>query len=523
MLPSAFEVLGPVMVGPSSSHTAGALRLARVAREIAPGRVSSVEFTLYNSFAKTYLGHGTDKALVAGMLGLDTDDGRIRDSFSLAAEQGLAFSFRTSDEGTGLHPNTVDIAMGLADGGSLTVRGESVGGGRVRLSAVGGVAVDVAGEYPTLFVHHGDRPGVLARLTGALSAASINIATIRTFRDARGGDAYTVAELDEALPAELVAAVGAAPGVIFATSLTIPGALPVAAEGPQGPDFSCGADLLALCREGHASIGSVMREREACLAVGGARAADETMGRVRRAMEVSVRATVERPERSLGGFLHGQARAVERRSGALAAPLLGGALSAAVAGAMAVLERSAAMGVIVAAPTAGSAGVVPGALIACADALGAQERLEGALWCAAAVGAVVMANGSVSGAEGGCQAEVGTASAMAAAGLCQMLYGSPETCLTAASIALGNLLGLVCDPVGGLVEFPCQNRNAIGVANAFTSAQLALSSVGCPVPFDEAVQAMTLVGNALPVSLRETAQGGLAACPSACAACGSWD
>ena len=197
MLPSAFEVLGPVMVGPSSSHTAGALRLARVAREIAPGRVSSVEFTLYNSFAKTYLGHGTDKALVAGMLGLDTDDGRIRDSFSLAAEQGLAFSFRTSDEGTGLHPNTVDIAMGLADGGSLTVRGESVGGGRVRLSAVGGVAVDVAGEYPTLFVHHGDRPGVLARLTGALSAASINIATIRTFRDARGGDAYTVAELED--------------------------------------------------------------------------------------------------------------------------------------------------------------------------------------------------------------------------------------------------------------------------------------------------------------------------------------
>ena len=168
----------------------------------------------------------------------------------------------------------------------------------------------------------------------------------------------------------------------------------------------------------------------------------------------SVRATVERPERSLGGFLHGQARAVDRRAAALAAPLLGGTLSAAVAGAMAVLERSAAMGVIVAAPTAGSAGVVPGALIACADALGAQERLEGALWCAAAVGAVVMANGSVSGAEGGCQAEVGTASAMAAAGLCQMLYGSPETCLTAASIALGNLLGLVCDPVGGLAACP---------------------------------------------------------------------
>lgn len=523
MLPSAFEVLGPVMVGPSSSHTAGALRLARVAREIAPGPVESVEFTLYNSFANTYLGHGTDKALVAGMLGLDTDDERIRDSFALAAERGLAFSFATSDEGSGLHPNTVDIAMGLAGGGSLTVRGESVGGGRVRISAVGGVPVDMAGEYPTFFVHHVDRPGVLARLTGALSAASINIATIRTFRDSRGGDAYTVAELDEELPRELVAAVGAAPSVLFATSVTIPGALPAAAEGTGGPDFSCAAELLSLCEERHCSIGSLMRDREACIAVGGKEAADRAMAHVRRAMELSVRATVERPEPSLGGFLHGQARAVSRRSADLGAPLLGHALSGAVAGAMAVLERSAAMGVIVAAPTAGSAGVVPGCLIACAEAIGAEDRLEGALWCAAAVGAIVMANGSVSGAEGGCQAEVGTASAMAAAGLCQMLYGSPETCLEAASIALGNLLGLVCDPVGGLVEFPCQNRNAIGAANAFTAAQLALSSVGCPVPFDEAVQAMTLVGNALPVSLRETAQGGLAACPSACAACGSWD
>ena len=178
---------------------------------------------------------------------------------------------------------------------------------------------------------------------------------------------------------------------------------------------------------------------------------------------------------------------------------------------------------LVAAPTAGSAGVVPGALIACADALGSFDRLPSALWCASAVGAIVTANGSVSGAEGGCQAEVGTASAMAAAGLCQMLYGSPEACLNAAAIALGNLLGLVCDPVQGLVEFPCQNRNAIGVANAMTAAQLSLSGVVSPVPFDEAVAAMVMVGNSLPVSLRETAQGGLAVCPSVCADCGACD
>ena len=127
MLPSAFEILGPIMVGPSSSHTAGALRLARVARELASAPVVAVDFTLYNSFARTYLGHGTNRALVAGMLGLDTDDERIRDSFELAQEAGLEVHFTIADEDVSLHPNTVSIAMTLADGTALTVRGESVG------------------------------------------------------------------------------------------------------------------------------------------------------------------------------------------------------------------------------------------------------------------------------------------------------------------------------------------------------------------------------------------------------------
>ena len=129
-------------------------------------------------------------------------------------------------------------------------------------------------------------------------------------------------------------------------------------------------------------------------------------------------------------------------------------------------------------------------------------------------------NASVSGAEGGCQAEVGTATAMAASAICELLGGTPEACLSAASTAISNLLGLVCDPVRGLVEHPCQTRNAIGVANAISSAQLALSGVMDPLPFDEVVAAMASVGSSIPASLRETALGGLAAVPSACDACG---
>ena len=137
----------------------------------------------------------------------------------------------------------------------------------------------------------------------------------------------------------------------------------------------------------------------------------------------------------------------------------------------------------------------------------------------AAVGALIAENASVSGAEGGCQAEVGTAAAMAAAALAQMLGGTPDTCLDAASLCIANMLGLVCDPVRGLVEYPCQLRNASGVANAMSAAQLSCSGVTSPLPFDEVVEAMRQVGEALPPSLRETALGGLAAAPSASTAC----
>ena len=205
-------------------------------------------------------------------------------------------------------------------------------------------------------------------------------------------------------------------------------------------------------------------------------------------------------------------------------PLWGMCRTNAVARAMAVLERSAGIkGVIVAAPTAGSAGVVPGCVLALADHLNASdEQIFEALYCAAAIGMNIQTAACVAGAEGGCQAEVRSAAAMAAAALTQLLGGTPQQALDASSLAISNLLGLVCDPIGGLVEVPCQTRNAIGVAAAFSSAQLALSGISALVPFDEAVHTMSEVGHALPSSLRETARGGLAATPTArslCAGC----
>ena len=514
---SAFEVLGPVMVGPSSSHTAGALRCARVAASLAEGRIVRVRFTLWNSFAHTYHGHGTDRALVAGILGMDTDDERIRDAFDLAREAGLEFSFVEAPDDSSVHPNTVDIDMECEGGAGCQVRGESLGGGKMRISRIDGVGVDISGAYATLFVAHRDAPGLLASLTHLLAMAEVNIAFCRTYRTEQGGRAYSVFETDGAPDASVLPMIRRIRDVSFATFISVPGS--AVAPGVTAAElFDDGAQLLEACAERSLSIGGVMELRERGLT--GAERATASMRRVIEVMREETSAPIAAPARSLGGFIGGEAQLVDRGAARWGAALMGEVQTQAVARAMAVLERSAAMGVIVAAPTAGSAGVVPGCVLAVADAVGAAEKdVASALFCAAAVGLNIQTHACVAGAEGGCQAEVGSASAMAAAALVELLGGTPEQALTAASLAISNLLGLVCDPVGGLVEVPCQARNAIGVAAAFSSAQLALSGVRWFVPFDEVVSAMAEVGHALPSRLRETARGGLAATPAARAAC----
>ena len=220
--------------------------------------------------------------------------------------------------------------------------------------------------------------------------------------------------------------------------------------------FDDGEQLLDACEELGLSIGAVMAVREARLT--GEAHAVAAMRRVLDVMREETTAPIANPQRSLGGLIGGEAKLVEATGrNDLSTSLMGTVQTDAVARAMAVLERSATMGVIVAAPTAGSAGVVPGCVLALADHLQLDdEQVMDALYCAAAIGLNLTTSACVAGAEGGCQAEVGSAAAMAAAALVQMLGGTPEQALDASSIALSNLLGLVCDPVGGLVEVPCQ-------------------------------------------------------------------
>ena len=197
---SVFDVLGPNMIGPSSSHTAGAEIIAFLAQKMITPPLVRVNFTLYGSFAKTYHGHGTDRALLGGIMGFSADDTRIRDSFDIAAKRGLAYSFTPNETETDIHPNTLDIRMENAEGQVMTVRGESLGGGKVRIVRINGVKVDFSGEYNALIVVQQDKPGVVAHITNILSEHGVNIAFMRLFREAKGHTAYTIVESDERLP-----------------------------------------------------------------------------------------------------------------------------------------------------------------------------------------------------------------------------------------------------------------------------------------------------------------------------------
>lgn len=193
---SIFDIIGPVMIGPSSSHTAGAAKIGYIAREIFGRDVSNVRFTLHGSFAKTYLGHGTDKALLSGVMGFLPDDERLRNAYQIAEQKGIKYKFDSKDLGE-VHPNTVKIGMLSDDNHEMTVIGSSVGGGKVKIIRINDFDVDFNGEYTTLITKHLDRPGVMASITSMLAKNRVNIAFMKLYRHAKGDYARLILESDE--------------------------------------------------------------------------------------------------------------------------------------------------------------------------------------------------------------------------------------------------------------------------------------------------------------------------------------
>ncbi|MEC9489507.1 MAG: L-serine ammonia-lyase, iron-sulfur-dependent, subunit alpha [Halanaerobiales bacterium] len=281
-------------------------------------------------------------------------------------------------------------------------------------------------------------------------------------------------------------------------------------------NFDTAAELIDIAEENNISIAQVVINREISLK-------EKTEAEVRKKMRYnlkvmreSIREGLESEIRSMSGMTGGAAKKVES-AGKNGRSIAGDLFSKVIARTLAVSELNASMGKIVACPTAGSCGILPGTLLTLADANDFSDKeIIDALFAAAGIGIVISKQAFLSGAAGGCQAECGSASSMTAAAVTHLFGGSARMAADAAAIALKNLLGLVCDPVAGLVEVPCIKRNAAGSSNALTAAEMALAGVESVIPLDEVITAMKKIGKALPDSLKETSQGGLAVTPTAC-------
>ena len=283
-------------------------------------------------------------------------------------------------------------------------------------------------------------------------------------------------------------------------------------------NFIDSVELLELCETHQLPISAVMMEREMAVFHHSKEEILKQMAHAYDIMKSAIKKALTEDLVSMGGLIGGESKKLYHKDPARS--VCGVLMQKAISYSVGVLEVNSSMGLIVAAPTAGSSGVIPGVFVALQEEFGwSDDKMVEALFNAGAIGYLITRNATVSGAEGGCQAEVGAASAMAASAVCELMGGTPRECLDAASTALTNILGLVCDPIAGLVEAPCQKRNGMGASNALISAEVTLAGVRHLIPFDETVEAMYKVGRSMPFELRETALGGMAATPTACDLC----
>lgn len=214
------DIIGPVMVGPSSSHTAGAVKIGRVCRKLLDENVKKAEIYFHGSFLATGKGHGTDKALIAGLLGMQVDDPEIPNSFEIARKEGMDFSLSGIDLGD-VHPNSVKMNLTGASGRTLEVVAASIGGGRIQICELDGLTANFSGDYPTLIVHNIDQPGHVTEVTSMLAHKSVNIATMQLYRASRGGNAVMVIECDQEVPREALKWLERMEGILKVTYLSL--------------------------------------------------------------------------------------------------------------------------------------------------------------------------------------------------------------------------------------------------------------------------------------------------------------
>lgn len=510
-LPSSIfnDVLGPIMRGPSSSHVAGASRIAELIRQSAGGAVARVvcDFDVNGSLAESHDGHGTDMGFVSGIIGLPVTDPSVADYLSLAEKAGVEVEFRILDYGAE-HPNHYRMEVFTKDGNAHKWDAISVGGGMVELIGYDGFKISIAGDFYELLVTADTAVISLEELSHFIAAQFGTPDFVLT--DVKEGRGLLQAKFAAEPSCEAIDRLRAVSGITGVISLSP--ILPTHSRANCTVPFLSAAELLEYARSKDKELWELAVLYESTR--GGCSEAEvfEKMTKLVSIMENCIAEGLKGTEyrdRILGRQSH-LIEEGERGKKLTPCPLLNRVIKYITA----VMEVKSSMGVIVAAPTAGSCGCLPGTIIGAAHDMGLpQKEITKAMFAAGIVGVFISESATFAAEVAGCQVECGAGSGMAAAGVAQLMGGTAEECLDAASIALQNVTGLACDPVANRVEVPCLGKNIMGGSNAISSANMALAGYDKVIPLDQTIAAMYDIGLKLPLELRCTF-GGLGKTPA---------
>lgn len=526
-LPSSIfnEVIGPVMTGPSSSHTAAPSRIGNLAGQLAGDTLSRVTVTFESkgSFATTYRGQKSDQGLAAGFMGMKPQDPRLSNALVLIKEAGIDLKFEIKQFEAN-HPNVVLMDIVDISGEQVTAKALSTGGGRIEFNEINECPVYIAGDYYELVIMLSEKPSrsleqLCSKVQGALTRADVKLHGSSVSDNGKQGAAWRgviVIHAREKLQQTVLDEVQELCG--NASIRNVAPVMPVMASSDCAVPFSSAETLLEWCAgQGDIPLWKAAVRYEAARGKLTESEVIEMMADITDVMETAI-TTGLTGDFSMRGFLTPTAAKLQKAldNGQFIAT---GMLDLATVMAVAVMELNSSMGCVVAAPTAGSCGVLPAAVFSALESFSVpqEERREAAakaMLCAGLIGVFISEQSTFATEVCGCQAECGSAATMAAAALVDMAGGSVQDACNAAALAMQNSLGLTCDPVAEQVEVPCIGRNVGAVSNAVSSANLAMHGFRGNLPLDDVICAMWEVGNALPDTLRCTGKGGLCATPS---------
>lgn len=493
---SIFEIVGPVMIGPSSSHTAGMARIGKMAYYIAGPDPVSIALHLSPKMKNTYQGHRSDAALIGGAMGFMEDDSKIRNGIEIAHENGISTSVDFLPEG--VYPqNTAYMVIKTKDGDTTGMVGTSIGGGSIIITEVDGVKLNISPE-----THH-----VLIWSDAPVAFDTIEVEKVQS--GSKDGVYITCLTFNKKPADELLDAIKGTPAVKKVHLIE-----PVLTYGctiSESVNYTSYAAIIEEQKKTGKTVADIAIDYE-CARTGNSK--EDVIQRMLdqlEQMKESVRIGIK-GNKMLYGLISGEDG--KRMMEAIQAKktISGGIIPIAVARAIAVMEYNGSMGCVVAAPTAGSAGVVPGSIVTIQEAYNLSDLVVAKSLFVAGLAGVVMGNRDVSfsGSVGGCEGEVGVSSAITAAALTSLFTDDAATIFDAMGMCIKNILGLVCDPISGPVEVPCIKRNAMGVTNAYTSADMALAGITSYIPPDEVIDALVDVERRLPPELKCATIGGLA-------------